>query len=258
MVAHSTLLLLALFAASPPLPTDAEKELQLGQLAMERDRFEDAVKHFQATLRKDPKLASAHLSLAAAYLAQGRDAEAVPQLAQYLEARPDHFLVRMPYAEVLARLDRHAEAATQLEAFVAAVQDYPRLADEQLISCHTRLMELASKDGDDYGERLHRGIGLYLLAQKRADLGGLTSTRIAEELFCKAAGELTLARLQRPDEARPFWYLHGVWQQLGQRQPAERCLTAAGRNAGLSYLTPAEFRGLYLAQGLRELAGRKP
>jgi hypothetical protein len=69
----------------------------------------------------------------------------------------------------------------------------------------------------------------------------------SEGLYCKAAGELTLALEERPDEARPRWYLYEVWSRLAQRQPARRCLREAGSAAPFSYLTPSEQRGLELA-----------
>ena len=68
-----------------------------------------------------------------------------------------------------------------------------------------------------------------------------------EGLLCKAAGELTLARLERPDEARPCWYLYEVWSHLAQRQSALRWLREADAAAPFSYLTPNEQRRLSLA-----------
>lgn len=243
-----------LLALSAPIdPTPAQKALQLGQAAMDRDRFDEAIGQFQISLRLDPKLFEAHLSLAAAHLALGQDRLAAPHLGAYLDARPSHFLARMPYAELLAKLERFAEARAQLDRFIADVQDHPRVADEHLIASHTRLMEIATRVGDEYTERLHRGIGLYLLAVKRRELGGAEATRLAEELLCKSAGELTMARLRRPHEARPSYYLHDVWRTLGQRQPAERSLREAESHAGLSSLTPAETRRLHLATTLRQL-----
>ena len=251
-------LALALALLAPAAgPTPAEKAFHLGQQALEGDRFDEAVGQFELCLRLDPAHAQAHLSLAAAHLALGEDRLAAPHLGDYLAARPDHFLVRMPYAELLARLERLAEAGHQLERFVEQAQEFPRIADDHLIACHTRLMEIGEKQGDEYTERLHRGIGLYLLAQKRLDLGGAGAARLAEELLCKAAAELTLARMYRPDEARPCWYLHGVWARLGQQQPAVKWLRAAQESAGLSYLTPAEGRELHLAGRLRELESSK-
>src|SRR5437763_1610826 len=92
-----------------------------------------------------------------------------------------------------------------------------------------------------------RGIGLYLLARQRAALPDSEGELSCEGLLCKAAGELTLARLRRPDEARPCWYLYEVWSELAQRQPALRWLRAAEEAAPAGGLTPAEQRGLQRA-----------
>lgn len=256
-LAPTTLLARTPPPVAPNEATPAEKAWQVGQQAMDRDHFDDAIRHFRLALQLDPRLAQGHLSLAAAHLALGQDKQAVSHMAAYLQARPGHFLVRMPYAEVLLRLEQLDEAQLQLERFVADVQDHPRIAEDHLIASHTRLMEIATRLGDEYTERLNRGIGLYLLAQRRAELGGEGASGVSEELLCKAAGELTLARMQRPDEARPYWYLHGVWRRLGQQQPAVRSLRAAEQHVGLSYLTPSELRMLHVTRMGLEIEGRK-
>lgn len=251
-----TSLILALLLTAQSAPTSeatpAEKAWQLGQLAMQRDRFDEAIARFRQCLQLDPRQTECQLSLAAAYLAVGQDRQAVPHLAAYLEARPGHCQVRLPLVEVLLRLDEVDAAQAQLERFVADIQDQPALAGEHLIASHTRLMELAERQGDEYGERLNRGIGLYLLAVKRRELGGDQARRMAEELLCKAAAELTLARLIRPGEARPCWYLHEVWARLGQRQPAVKWLRMAEHGADFSDLTPTEQRQLHLAARMEE------
>src|SRR5207302_434000 len=146
-------------------------------------------------------------------LARADDERAVGHLARYVTARPDHLIARAHLAEVLLRLERSEEARDQFERFIADVQDHPRLAADHLVHCHSRLMEIAQREGDDYAEHLHRGIGLYRLARKRMRLaggGGLNS----EGLLFQAAAELVLARRERPEEARPCWYLYRVWTQL--------------------------------------------
>jgi tetratricopeptide (TPR) repeat protein len=189
-----------------------------------------------------------HLSLAAACLEKGNQAAAAPHLAQYVAAFPDHFVVRAHYAELLLRLNRHREAREQFEHFVADVQDVPALASRHLIHCHSRLMEIAEVEGNEYGEHLNRGIGLFLLAGERARLTGVDEKELGtESLLCRAAGQLTLARMERPDEARPCWYLYAVWSRLAQRQPAVRYLRRADASAPFSYLTPAEKRNLQTA-----------
>lgn len=251
-------LCLLLPAAARAEPTPAERALRLGEQAMDADRFEEAIGHFELALRLDPALAKARLNLAAAHLARGEDREALPHLAAYLRARPEHFIVRPHYADALLRLGLTTEASLQLERFVAEAQPFAHLADGQLIGMHTKLMELAARRRDAYGEHLHRGIGLYLLAGKRTDLGDERSLRLAEGLLCKAAAELTLARLAEPGKVRPCWYLHRVWVRLAQSQPAMRWLRAAAAQAGpLSDLTPAEARDLTQAARMAELGPRK-
>ena len=108
-------------------------------------------------------------------------------------------------------------------------------------------MEIAEAGEDGYGEHLHRGIGLFLLARQRAVLPDPEGALSSEALLCKAAGELTLAHLAKTDEARPSWYLHEVWSRLAQQQPARRFLREAAQAAPFSYLTAAEQRSLQLA-----------
>ncbi len=171
----TALILFALLPTGTDVPltesSPAHKAWQLGQTAMDHDRFDEAIGQFQLSLKLDPSLVQNHLSIAAAYLALDQKKESLPHLAAYLDARPQHFLIRWHYAEVLMNTDRPAAAQSQLERFVAAAQEHPRIAEEHLIACHTRMMEIAERQGDDYGEHLHRGIGLYLLARKRAELG---------------------------------------------------------------------------------------
>jgi len=69
----------------------------------------------------------------------------------------------------------------------------------------------------------------------------------AESLLCRAAAELKQAQALRPHAARPWWYLHITWRQLGQRDPACRSLWQASQRDPLSDLTPAEQRDLHLA-----------
>ena len=248
------LLALVLVAPSESAPPPAALLVwQKGQTALDADRLDEAVSQFQLALRLDPTFVRARLSLAAAHLSLGHDREAIPHLAAYLRARPEHFLVRMPFAEVLTRLERYGEARVQLERFVADVQENPRLADDHLLACHTRLMEIAERVGDEYGERLHRGIGLHLLAVKRLQIGGPKAKALAEEFLCKSAGELTLARMLEPTDARPWWYLHLVWNRLGQSHPAQRSLHAAEACLGFDQLTPAERRDLHLRLGTQTL-----
>jgi tetratricopeptide (TPR) repeat protein len=228
--------------SSPGLP-DWEK----GQQAILDGKTEQAIALFQQSLKQEPSLVRNHVSLAAAYLAQGEEDKAAEQLRQYLKQQPDHLVVRGQYAELMLRLDHLDEAREQFERFESGVQDNDALARQHLVHCHSRLLEISTRLDDDYGIHLHRGIALYWLARQRDELTENSDEFSSEGLLCQSASEFVMARRARPDEARPCWYLHEVWSQLAQRQPATRWLRAAEEIAPFSYLTPAEQRLLHFA-----------
>lgn len=229
--------------AKPP----AGELWEQGQTAMRQGKAKEAIGLYEQSLTLDPKFARNHLSLAAAYLELGDEDGACPHLAKYVEVHPENLIIRNHLAELLLRLHRLAESRQEFERFIADAQDQGEPASKNLIHCHSRLMEIGEEDADEYGEHLNRGIGLYLLARERAALPDPEGQLPTEGLLCKAAGELTLARLKRPDEARPCWYLYEVWSRLPMRQPALQCLHAAEAAAPFTYLTPTEQRGLQLA-----------
>ena len=238
----------ALGAAEPAaVPSSAQRLWEQGQDALRDGRTDEAVGFYEKSLALDPNLASNYLSLAAAYLDKADDERAGPYLARYLAAKPSHHMVRAHYAELLLRQHDYRGARLQYERFDADVQDDEELAKQELVHCHSRLMEIAEQEEDDYAAHLHRGIGLYLLTCQEGPLPADNEDFSTESLLCKAAGELTLARRRRPDEARPCWYLFEVWTRLAQRQPAARWLRAAEVSAPFSSLTPAERRRLELA-----------
>src|SRR3954453_23485334 len=106
-------------------------------------------------------------------------------------------------------------------------------------------MERARQREEQYAERLHRGIGLYLVAARLADRDGDPGD--VERLLCKAAGALKEAQENRPDDARAAWYLYRGWARLDQPRPAAKALRQATAAAPFSALTPAEARDLALA-----------
>lgn len=236
-----------LYSAEPELSSPGLPEWEKGQQAMLDGQTEEAVSAFEQSLKQDPDLVRNHLSLSAAYLAQGKEERAAEHLKLYLNVRPDHYVVRGEYAELLLRLDRLEDAREQFERFEAEIQDHETLAREHLVRCHSRLLDIATRLEDEYAIHLHRGIALYWLARQRAELKDDGDELSCEGLLCQSASEFVLARRARPDEARPSWYLHEVWSQLAQCQPATRWLRAADEAAPFSYLTPAEQRRLHLA-----------
>jgi tetratricopeptide (TPR) repeat protein len=233
---------------SNPQAVAAGEMWDKGQEAMKQGKPEEAFSRYQQSLAVDPAMVRNHLSLATAYLQQGDLGEASGHLAQYVEARPDELIVRARFAELLLRQNRLLDARDEFERFVADAQDFGGFPARHLIHVHRRLMEIALEREDEYAEHLHRGIGLYLLARERETLPDPDEELPVEGLLCRAAAELTLARMERTSEARPCWYLHEVWSHLGQSQPAGRWLREAAAAAPFTYLTPAEQRGLCMAE----------
>jgi tetratricopeptide (TPR) repeat protein len=215
--------------------------MRVGQVAK-------AIRFYEQSLAADPGMVRNHLSLAAAYLEAEEPDQACNHLSSYLNYYPAHGAVRVHYAELLMKLERLNEARAEFERFVADCPNRDANDLKQLIHCHSRLMEIAEGSGDEYAEHLHRGIGLFLLAKQRLTGGSPDAELVPEALLCKAAAELTQARLQRPDQARPSWYLYQVWSRLGRRQPAVRSLRDADEASPFSDLTVAEQNGLALAQ----------
>jgi hypothetical protein len=196
------------------------------------------------------------LRLATDAVEAGDDAAALPHLVRYLAEHPEHVLVRVYLADALWRQERADEAAGQFERVIADGQDNLGVPRHQIIHCHSRLMEIARAGNDEYAEHLHRGIGLYWLARLQAGKDKTHDESVTESLLCKAAGELTLAYQEKPDEARPNWYLYQVWSRLARQQPARKHLRVARAAAEFSTLTPTERREMELTPVENERALR--
>jgi tetratricopeptide (TPR) repeat protein len=214
---------------------------------MRSSQPDEAIRLYQQSLSVDPELVEDHLGLAAAYIAKDMPIDACFHLTKYVQARPDQLVIRSRYAELLVRLKKVQQAQAELEGCIAQAQEKGGRANDHMIHCHSRLVQIAEQSGDRYREHLHRGIGLFLIAGKRSSLPEPASEFSAEGIYCKAAAELTLAQLHHPEEAQPYWYLYKVWQELGQRQPALDQLRMAQASAPFTFLTPAEQRDLQLA-----------
>jgi tetratricopeptide (TPR) repeat protein len=227
----------------------AREQWEEGQAAMSRGDVDHAVACYKQSLASDPKEPRTHLSLAAAFLEKGENETALTHLAEYVRAQPENLSVRVHLAELLLRLKRLSEARTEFERVFADAQNLREPPAQLLIRCQTRLMEISEADGDEYGIHLHRGIGIYYIARQHSRLEADQKRSGTEALLCQAAGELALARLERPEEARPSWYLYEVWTHLDQRKAALLNLREADAAVPFSYLTPAEKNGLNLARG---------
>jgi hypothetical protein len=239
------------FAASPQSSEEVKssgwQQWKQGQQCLQDGETDRAIDLFEESLANDPNLARNYVSLAAAWLDRNDEGKACLYLELYVAAHPEHVAIRFQFVELLQRLKRVGDARTELEHFIADMQEQDRPEEEHLIHCHSWLMQIAEKAEDEYEEHLHRGIGLFLLSKQRGSVSDDSDDCSPQSLLCRAAAELTLAARCRPDEARAHYYLHRVWSGLLQSQPARRSLRAADAAAPFSYLTPAEQRQLRMS-----------
>ncbi len=190
------------------------------------------------------------LSRAADFIQKGDLAEAAKQLKKHLGLFPQQIMIRAYLAELLLKANNLPEAQEQFEKFIADAQEANSPAKQQLLHCHTRLMEIGQQREDYYTEHLHRGIGMLLLVRQLDGNKGVDEIEpgFRERLLCKAAGELTKARKIRGDEPRPLCYLAEAWTKLNQPRSAAKALQLARERSTFLPLAAAEQRSLALAR----------
>jgi tetratricopeptide (TPR) repeat protein len=188
------------------------------------------------------------LRQATSCLESGDDAGALPHLQAYLTAHPDHAVLRAHLGELLLRLHKKGEAQQEFERYLADAANQDDPVCRHVIHSHTRLAEIARDNGNAYEERLHRGIGLYLLARQVAAAPANDENPDTESLLFKAVKQLEQAVKEGPQQARPHWYLYLAWSQLGQMHPAQTNLSQARHLAEQSELPADEFAAMRAAR----------
>jgi len=109
-------------------PGDFESQYNLAAMLMARGSPQEAVQHFEQTVRLRPEDATANNALGASLMALGRFAEAIPYLSTSIKARPDNFDAHYNLASALASQDKFAEA---IEHYRAAVRLRPEDANAE-------------------------------------------------------------------------------------------------------------------------------
>jgi predicted Zn-dependent protease len=187
------------------------------------------------------------LTLVAESLDRGDKIAAVNHLEAYVHQHPDQVMFRLQLAELLVQVNRDARAKTHYERFLACAQTASGPVHDYLVHTHTRLMEIAQRGDDSFGEVLHRGIGLLLLIQEQ-DKKPDRDDGFCEEMLCKALRALNEARDLKPEDPRVRVYLAEVYERMGNRRASANERSAGRNNFVPGALTPAE-RSLILVPG---------
>ncbi|MBX9677192.1 MAG: tetratricopeptide repeat protein [Gemmataceae bacterium] len=194
------------------------------------------------------ELAKSHLRIASDCLGNGDQEQACKHLARYVSLHPDQRTGRLFYSEVLLKLNRLDEARRQYEQTAALLLDEQELDHHTLSHVHGQLMRIAEDRDELRTAHVHRGIGLYWLAQERSRLNDPEGDFSVEGIVCRAIAELTRAKSSDPNDARTHWYLHCCFQMLGQTPQAKARLLDAERCLPISPLCAAEQRSVVLAR----------
>lgn len=177
------------------------------------------------------------LTLAAECLERGDRASAAAHLENYVCRHPDQLMFRAQLAEMLLRLGHDCTARAHYERFAADAQSATGPVRNQLISAHTRLMEIAQRANDRFGELFHRGVGLLLLAREQERHPPREAApAFAEEMTCKALSALREAKELKPSDARTRAYLAEALERCGNLHGAE-----AERLGARSALVPGQL-----------------
>jgi hypothetical protein len=171
----------------------------------------------------DPLPGDSALTLAAEALERGDEPAAAARMREYVTLNPTAVMPRAHLAELLFRQHRTAEARREYERFVADAQPQTGSARRHLVHAHTRLMALAQDARDGYAEALHRGVGLYWVAERDPP------DAATEPTLTKALVALNEARERRPCSARANAYVARVCAALGQ-PAAARAAARRGRD----------------------------
>jgi hypothetical protein len=183
------------------------------------------------------------LTLAAECLERGDRAGAATHLECYVCRHPDQLMFRAQLAEMLLRLGRDALARAHFERFAADAQSATGPVRNHLVSVHTRLMEIAQRAGDHFGEHFHRGVGLLLLAREQERLPSAEADpAFAEEMTCKALAALREAKELKPSDPRTRAYLAEALERCGSHRAAGAERTAMRQVFVPGQLTAAERR----------------
>lgn len=179
------------------------------------------------------------LTLAAEYLERGDKPAAAYHLELYVRKHPDQIMFRLQLAELLLQTQQDARARVHFEKFEIAGQEGNESVKQYLVHIHTRLMEIAQRQHDEFGELFHRGVGLLLLVEQQ-DKSPDRDAMFCEEMVCKALRAFTEARELNPGDPRVRVYLAEVYSRMGNRRGAANERSAARNSAMPGDLTRTE------------------
>jgi tetratricopeptide (TPR) repeat protein len=117
----------ALEALAARQPKDVSARVELGNLHMDAERWDDAVRWYREALALDPKRPDVETDLGACLVSAGNPEEALAEFDKALQAKPDYKNALYNKGIALVQLGRTAEAAATWEELLKRNPDDPQL-----------------------------------------------------------------------------------------------------------------------------------
>ena len=108
-------------------PDDAAVRIELGNLHMDAERWEEAVRWYREALARNPALPDVVTDLGACLVSAGRPAEALVEFERVLRAEPGHRNALYNQGIALMQMGRGNEAAAAWEELLKHHPDDPQL-----------------------------------------------------------------------------------------------------------------------------------
>ena len=197
---------------SAQVSPDVEREFARATQLHQAGDLQGAVRAYLAILNSHPARVDVRSNLGAAYSALGRYEEAIDQYKRALIIDGSNSAIRFNLALAYYKAAWFAEAATELEKFIAAAPDSPAAANARLVlaDCHVRLGEykkvIASlsplADTDPGNRTLAYLLGSALIGDGQLDKGQAIIDRLFRHEDSAEAHLLMASILLLADDAR--------------------------------------------------------
>jgi len=117
----------ALEALAARQPGDAAVRVELGNLHMDAERWDEAVRWYREALAVNPGLVDTITDLGASLVSAGRPQEALPEFEKVLQADPGHRNALYNKGIALLQMGRAADAAAAWEELLKRHPDDPQI-----------------------------------------------------------------------------------------------------------------------------------
>jgi arylsulfatase A-like enzyme/uncharacterized protein HemY len=201
-------------AVDPKDKIEIANELHRALVAIEEDRFDDAIRDLQEVVRQEPNTATGYLELGRALVHQHRYQEALPLLRTSAEKTPDSGVAHYELALVLIKAGQWEAALPEMKAAVLCLPNSAQM-HFYLAAVHLRLKQIPEATAE-FDKTLALDANHFL-----------ANLKYGQMLFLEgdAAGalpKLSQAAKVNTKSAEAHQALADAYQQLGQKENANR------------------------------------